>query len=222
MSAASLGSLFNKYGSDKDKNGYTQFYDSIFKNIRNQPVDLLEIGIGTLIENAPSSMLGYGLPGYKPGGSLRAWRDYFPQGQILGCDIQPDTQFSEERIRTVLANSTVREEADRVLGNRSFHIIIDDGSHFDEHQLQTFKNMWHRVRRGGFYIIEDVTPHSRIPTEFRHEIESIVGDAGSMFFTEKKNALIISKNRIVRPRKRNTTRKRVRISTVQEEFGPHA
>ncbi len=201
----SLGELFNKYGSDKDRNGYTAFYEPLFKNIRTQQIFLLEIGIGTMIPGAPSSMVGYALEGYKPGGSLRAWRDYFPKGQILGSDIQPDTQFSEDRISTVLANSTNRDEMDRVLGNRSFHIIIDDGSHYDEHQLQTLKNLWWRLRNGGYYIIEDVVANSRIPTDFRKEIQEFVGPNARMFFTEAKNVLIISKERVAR--RRNGTRR---------------
>ena len=43
-----LGELFNKYGTDKDINGYTPYYDAIFKNIRYNPIDFLELGIGTL------------------------------------------------------------------------------------------------------------------------------------------------------------------------------
>ncbi len=195
-----LGALFNKYGSDKDRNGYTEFYDPLFKNFRNQPVNLLEIGIGTLIPDAPSSMVGFHLEGYKPGGSLRAWRDYFPKGQIVGCDIQPDTQFTEPRIVTVLANSTSREEVDRALGSRTFQIIIDDGSHYDEHQVQTLKNTWHRLKGGGYYIIEDIQPWSRISTDFRKEIADFVGPSSRMFFTEHKNVLVISKERVARRR----------------------
>lgn len=192
MSTTQLGKLFNKYGSDKDRNGYTHFYEPLFKNLRMKSISLLEIGIGTLIPGAPSSMVGYHLEGYAPGGSLRAWRDYFPTADVTGVDIQPDTQFSEERITTHLASSMNRQEVDAALKEKNFDIIIDDGSHYDEHQVQTLKNLWHRLNPGGFYIIEDIQPWSRISTEFRKEIETFVGGA-AMFFTEKKNVLVISK-----------------------------
>ena len=188
-----LGELFNKYGSDKDRNGYTPYYDAIFKNIRGKPLRMLEIGIGTMIPEAPSSMVGYSLPGYSPGGSLRAWRDYFGNGLIYGIDIQPDTQFSENRITTYIANNTVRHEVDSVLDTMTFHIILDDGSHYDEHQVLGLINLWHRVVPGGYYIIEDIQPWSRISTDFRADIQRIVGDS-LMYFSEKKNILIISKN----------------------------
>ena len=187
-----LGSLLTTYGSDKDRNGYTPVYESLFKSIRTTDLALLEIGIGTMIPGVQSSMVGYALPGYAPGGSLRAWRDYFPTGQIVGIDIQPDTQFTDDRITTALANSSDKAALDAVLGDTTFDIIIDDGLHWDETQMATLRNLWHRVRPGGFYIIEDITEWSRIPTEFRGQIPQIVGTS-SFFFTEKKNILVISK-----------------------------
>jgi hypothetical protein len=188
-----LSDLFNKYGSDKDRNGYTAIYHSIFKNLKDKPVDLLEIGIGTMLEGAMSSMQGYALPGYRPGGSLRAWRDFFPAGNIVGADIQWDTQFSEERIRTVLADSGNREELDRKLGDCTFDIIIDDGWHWDENQVKTMRNLWHRVRPGGYYVIEDILTDAHIATDLRPQIAEIVGTEGYFFLTEKKNMLIASK-----------------------------
>jgi hypothetical protein len=107
MTSSDLADLFNGYGSDKDRNGYTSLYYILFQSLRFQPLTLLEVGIGTMIPNAPSSMLHYGLPGYAPGASLRAWRDFFPQGRIVGVDVQPDTQFQHEhRIETFLCDTT--------------------------------------------------------------------------------------------------------------------
>ena len=169
-----LGGLFQKYGSDKDRNGYTPVYHSLFKNLCDKEIVFMEIGIGTMIEGAPSSMVGYALPNYKPGGSLRAWRDYFPNAQIHGIDIQPDTQFTEDRIHTHLCNS-VDGKACRDLFRRipkDIDIIIDDGAHWDEYQLKTFYNFFNLVKKGGFYIIEDIYPGSRIMSEFLPKIRN--------------------------------------------------
>src|SRR5579863_5736399 len=129
-----LDELFNHYGSDKTRNGYAPIYHSLFKHIKNNRINLLEIGIGTMIPGVHSSMVGYSLPGYKPGGSLRAWRDYFPNSNILGADVQSDTQFTEDRISTILCDSTSPEKTEEIFKGKSFDIIIDDGSHYDEHQ----------------------------------------------------------------------------------------
>jgi hypothetical protein len=188
-----LDELMNKYGSDKARNEYVPMYHSFLKTLREKPIELLEIGIGTMIPGVASSMVGYSLPGYAPGGSLRAWRDYFPRGRIMGIDVQPDTQFVEDRIQTALADSSSKEQLDGVLGDRTFDVIIDDGLHYDETQVKTMQNLWHRVRPGGFYVIEDITVWSRIPTEFRSQIDAIIGSDGFFFLTEKKNVLIASR-----------------------------
>jgi len=135
-----IDQLFNFYGSDKTRNGYAPLYHSLFKNIKDKPIDLLEIGIGTMIPGVHSSMVGFSLPGYKPGGSLRAWRDYFINGQIVGADVQPDTQFTEERIKTYICDSLSIKNTTDVFSDKLFDIIIDDGSHRDEHQLKPLEN----------------------------------------------------------------------------------
>lgn len=190
-----LGELFDKYGSDKNRNGYTPVYHSLFKHIKNKNINLLEIGIGTLIPGVPSSMVGYSLPGYKPGGSLRAWRDFFINGEITGIDIQKDTQFTENRIKTYLYNSTEAAEVakfKKVLGDKTFDIIIDDGSHWDEHQLKTLINFYPSLKDGGIYVIEDVCPSSRILTTFLKHVRT-ASNNDYLFATEHKNLVIISK-----------------------------
>jgi len=171
-----LAGLFFFFLSDKNRNGYTPVYHSLFKNLRDKEMVFLEIGIGTMIKGAPSSMVGYALPNYKPGGSLRAWRDYFPKAQIHGVDIQPDTQFTEERIKTHLCNSIDAEACRASFQKEDFptdiDIIIDDGAHYDEYQLKTFYHFFNLVNEGGFYIIEDIYPGSRIMTEFLPKIRN--------------------------------------------------
>lgn len=191
-----LDQLFNHYGSDKTINGYAPIYHSLFKHLRNNPIDLLEIGIGTMIPGVHSSMVGYALDGYKPGGSLRAWRDYFPQGKIIGCDVQPDTQFSEDRITTFLCDSTsktsVEVAAEIILVDINFDIIIDDGSHRDEDQLKTLRNMYPLLKTGGYYIVEDIYPNSKMSGPFHDQVKEICKDA-MFYMNDKKNLLIISK-----------------------------
>lgn len=189
----SLGNLFNKYGSDKDRNGYTPYYDSLFKTLRHREITLLEIGIGTMIPGVISSMVGFSLPGYKPGGSLRAWRDYFSRGLVSGVDIQLDTQFTEERIKTHLGNSTDKNALDKVLRDEKFDIIIDDGCHMAINQLHTLKNLWSRVKPGGYYIIEDLNPWNSIVTTHRVYVQEFIGPDATLFFSENKNLGIISR-----------------------------
>ena len=73
-----LSLLAIQHGTDKAADHwYTPHYDQRFNGLREEPVHLLEIGIG----------------GYKDpeigGESLRMWRDYFthPDAVIVGLDI---------------------------------------------------------------------------------------------------------------------------------------
>ena len=131
-----LAELFRKYGSDKDTNGYSHLYSILFDRIRNNNLNVLEIGIGTMVPGVCSSMKYYMPNDYRPGASLRAWRDYFKNSNIYGIDIQEDTQFTEDRIVTYLCNSTNENSVNNVMldVNLEFDIIIDDGWHYDEAQ----------------------------------------------------------------------------------------
>lgn len=151
-----LNEIIDWYGSDKNLSGYTPYYVEIFESIREKKIDLLEIGIGTIIPSAQSSMARTSIQNYKPGASLRSWQEYFPNASIYGGDIQFDTQFSEDRIKTFLFDSTKKFECDVTLQDMTFDIIIDDGWHWYEAQLNTFENLFSRVRPGGYYIIEDI------------------------------------------------------------------
>jgi len=151
-----LKELFEKFGTDKARHGYTQVYEIMLGKIRLCVKAVLEVGIGSLNPNASSTMCGYSLPGYSPGGSLRVWKEWFPNAEIWGIDVEEDCLFSEDRIHTALADSTNREQVDAVLGNMKFDVIIDDGNHLPEVQPKTLANLLGRVRSGGFYFIEDV------------------------------------------------------------------
>lgn len=189
-----LAQLFSHYGSDKDRNGYAQLY-SVLLSQRRDTVDIfLEIGIGTMLPGVHSSMQGYALDGYAPGGSLRAWRDWFPKAQIWGCDVQPDTQFSEPRIQTWLCDSTDANTVQKTfsVGENapSIDVIIDDGSHLDRHQLATLRNFWRFLRDDGIYVIEDIYPGSQLSVN-PHLIGEIVGHDVPYFFVGVTNNLCV-------------------------------
>lgn len=196
-----LGQLFLFYGSDKDLNGYTSVYHTLFDNLKTQPIRFLEIGIGTMIPNVNSSMVGYARPGYQPGGSLRAWRDYFANGEIHGADVQEDTQFHDEpRIKTHLCDSTQKEKVVALmntLGNEKFDIIIDDGSHNDNDQLSTLTNFYPYLKDNGIYIIEDIYPGSRVSTNPVLVSKACNGDP-FFFVGTKNNICVIFKKHLLR------------------------
>jgi len=205
LETADLGQLFRYYGSDKDLNGYTGVYHTLFNALRDKKIDMLEIGIGTMIPGAHSSMVGFARENYKPGGSLRAWRDFFRKGTIYGFDVQPDTQFSDEqRIITKLCDSTKAADVAKTmesLGGKKFDIILDDGSHVDQSQYLTLKHFYPHLKEGGIYIIEDIYPGSAISSNPGALADYCNGDP-YFFVGVKNNICVIYKNHLDRDSKK--------------------
>jgi hypothetical protein len=197
MEKLDLADLFNKYGSDKDRNGYSPLYSILFDKIKINRINLLEIGIGTMTPNATSSMKGYMPDHYIPGASLRAWRDYFINGKIYGVDIQEDTIFNETRIETYLCNSINTDDVNSLMKklNIKFDIIIDDGWHWDEAQKQTLINFFPYLKEGGIYVIEDVCVGSILNTQ-RGIIQKTVGNNEYFFAGLSNNQCVIRKKPI--------------------------
>lgn len=101
---------------------------------------------------------------YKPGASLRMWRDYFPNAQIIGCDIVKSVLFNDEdRIHTFFCDQSLKSSLENLMRNVQSiaqypDVIIDDGSHMELHQRISFRLLWDYVRpNGGIYIIEDIS-----------------------------------------------------------------
>ena len=119
--------------------------------------------------------------GYKTGNSLRCWRDYFSNATIYGIDLYQHS-LQENRIETYIAdqsNLTDLEKIVKIIG-KEIDIIIDDGSHVDQHQAFSFMFLERFLSSTGIYVIEDIQPSaiekfkdlSIFPDYFRSYIES--------------------------------------------------
>lgn len=126
-------------------------YERYFAALRDQPIKLLEIGIG-----------GYDDPA-RGGESLRVWKRYFPRGEIHGIDVVDKTALEEARIRTFRGSQDDVAFLRRVAAEIGpLDIIIDDGSHRSEHVITSFKVLYPHLRQGGIYVVED-THFSYVP-----------------------------------------------------------
>jgi hypothetical protein len=155
-----LCELMASFGSDKGKglHNYSVVYDWLLSRFRRENLQIFELGLGTNKLGAPSSM---GLNG-RPGASLRAWREYFPQAQIYGADIDGDILFTEDRIQTFWADQR-DPKAIRALWHQldgvSFDVMIDDGLHEAPANICFFMESFYKLKSGGIYVIEDIMPH---------------------------------------------------------------
>ena len=193
-----LFELVEKYGTDKTLSKYTYTYADLFKPLKDQVTSILEIGLGTLNPEIPSSFAGntQHFKHYKPGGSLRVWRDYFSKAQVYGIDIAKDCMFSEERIKTFLFDSSEKEYCDYYLDNLEFDIIIDDGNHDPKYQVKTLKNLFPKLKEGGIYIIEDIGGYpgtEELLIEYLEEFEELTKEYDVV---NKGNHIVIQKTKV--------------------------
>jgi hypothetical protein len=193
-----LFELVEKYGTDKTLSGYTYTYSDLFTPVKDQVTSVLEIGLGTLNPEIPSSFAGNvrHFDFYKPGGSLRVWRDYFSKAQVYGIDIAKDCMFSEERIKTFLFDSSEKEYCDYYLDNLEFDIIIDDGNHDPKYQVKTLRNLFSKLKEGGIYVIEDLGGYpgtEELLIEYLDEFEELTKGYSVV---NKGNHIVIQKTKV--------------------------
>lgn len=141
-----LGALAKKFNTDKNNDHhYTQHYQHHFSQWRRKKFNLLEIGIG-----------GYDDP-CDGGQSLRMWKAFFPYATIYGLDIYDKSYHNEDRIITYKGSQTDEELLNQIVRDAGgFDIIIDDGSHFNDHIITTFKVLFPLLNLNGIYAIEDM------------------------------------------------------------------
>jgi hypothetical protein len=119
---------------------FLPIYDRVFGPFVGKPIRFLEIGVFQ-------------------GGSLRMWRDYFgPEATIFGIDINPDCAAFNGRSGQVRIGSQDDPEFLRSVVEEmgGVDIVLDDGSHYGDHQRASFEALFPLMADGGVYLIEDL------------------------------------------------------------------
>jgi len=119
---------------------YLDIYEKHFARFKNKNIKILEIGVGH-------------------GGSLQMWKEYFGQNvSIVGLDINPDCKNYEESQIQIEIGSQFDSSIlnDLISKYKDFDIIIDDGSHVNQHMIFTFNYLFKFLNENGIYLIEDV------------------------------------------------------------------
>lgn len=137
--------LFKISGSDK----YEQYYDlyNILDSIKNNnnKYNILEIGIGGHDKK------------YSGGNSLIALESIFRKSNIIGFDYEDKKFLESKRIFVFQGDQSKVSDLEKVTNKfNQLDIIIDDGSHFVDHQLISFEYLFKYLNDGGVYIIEDI------------------------------------------------------------------
>lgn len=149
-------------GSDKGNRGihnYTTLYSKLFSQMKHENLNVFELGLGTNNTDVPSNMGAHGIPG----ASLRGWVTYFPNAKVYGADIDKRILFQERNIQTFYCDQRDQHCINEMFSNSvlkdiKFDIIIDDGLHEFEANRIFLINSIDKLKKGGIYIIEDLTP----------------------------------------------------------------
>lgn len=147
MSTDELAEIATRHGTDKwNGHWYADPYATHLQHLRDSEFNLLEIGVG-----------GYSNP-EAGGASLRAWKDYFPKAQIAGLDYFDKSPHAADRIKIYQGSQADPVAITGILKDfpQGFDVIIDDGSHRNEHVIATLIMLWQYVKKDGWYIIEDL------------------------------------------------------------------
>lgn len=197
-----LAQLFNKYGSNKDRTGLSSVYHILFSHLleKDAAINILEIGI-----EAGGKIFDHTLKDFKAGASLRAWRDYFPQGLVMGLntsevEISTSDLESEDRIQIYNSSANLLEkfkpEVDPAISwfvdtpkTISLDIIIDN----TDNQLNNLKQFYPLLKENGYYILENLdAKFTKMPA-----VISTYCDQAPLFFTGlKNNVCVIYKKKI--------------------------
>lgn len=143
--------LGNKYNTDKSpiskmelRHSYTIFYDLIFRHLKDKKIKIGEIGIW---KNA----------------SIKSFRDYFTQANIHGFELVQNLidECSSENLPNTFYHLLNENDTNSIShgfaqANGDFDIIIDDGSHHFDDQINVIFSVIPFLKSNGILIIEDV------------------------------------------------------------------
>ena len=148
-----LQKILNKHGSDKGKtHNYHIIYNYIFRNLGlSNHLSILEIGLGT---NDPVLVSTMGANG-KPGASVKSFKEFLPNSNIYGADIDKKILFNENRITTSYIDQ-LDYTTFKNLNQIKYDVIIDDGLHSIGANLNVLIFALQNLKINGWIIIEDI------------------------------------------------------------------
>ena len=136
----SLKEVYPKYSAPHgfgDKGTSHSYIDVYEQYITKDSISLLEIGVCK-------------------GHSIAMWKEFLPSSRIVGVDINlSQVEFDLAGCELLEADATSSDVSPK-FEDGSFDYIIDDGSHHPGHQMKSFDLLYPKLKKGGYYFIEDI------------------------------------------------------------------
>jgi SAM-dependent methyltransferase len=180
-----LTEIANRIGTDKGTmdygHSYTEIYHEMFDELSKKHVKMLEIGVAD--------------PRF-PGASLKMWNEYFPDIELIGYDINEEAKKFEQKNVSVFIgdqnNPVHLEKCIKTYGG-DFDIIVDDGSHYGEHIVTSFKTLYPYLKEDGIYIIEDLHAAQLDENKMIEEVKALNYECKQFYQAHHNKLLIIVK-----------------------------
>ena len=180
-----LTEIANRIGTDKGTmdygHHYTILYHELLNELSKRHVKMLEIGVAD--------------PRF-PGASLKMWNEYFPDIELIGYDINPDAkQFEKDNVSVFIGDQNSPKDLEECIKTYGgdFDIIVDDGSHYGEHIVTSFKTLYPYLKEGGIYIIEDLHAAQLDEKKMIEEIKALNYECKEFYQAHHGKLLIIVK-----------------------------
>jgi len=180
-----LTEIANRIGTDKGTmdygHHYTILYHELLNELSKRHVKMLEIGVAD--------------PRF-PGASLEMWNEYFPDIELIGYDINPDAkQFEKDNVYVFIGDQNNPEHLEECIKTygADYDLIVDDGSHYGEHIVTSFKTLYPYLKEGGIYIIEDLHAAQLDEKKMIEEIKNLNYECKEFYQTHHNKLLIIVK-----------------------------
>ena len=154
--SSELCEIGKKYDTDKSSqrnnvtdhrhcHPYTLFYDGLFKNKKDKPLKIAELGI-------------------LDGASLLMWNEYFENAEIYGFEYNDNLinnfkrNFNNDRITLANIDVTNKDSIAKAFSelNLLYDIIVEDTTHQFEDQIRVIENSYQYLKPGGMLIIENI------------------------------------------------------------------
>jgi len=137
-----LDKIAKFYETDKSSeiHNYCEKYEKYFPFDRLEPIQILEIGI-------------------YDGGSLRTWKEYYPNSTVIGIDIEEKCSIHADERKHIYTEIGSQNDQTflKTVSNKwgKFDMILDDGSHQNSDVIFSFLHLFDSVKTGGIYVVED-------------------------------------------------------------------
>ena len=89
---------------------------------------------------------------------MRAFRDFCSNAEVIGADIDKRILFKEDRIKTYYVDQTSNSSLNNLQDKftNKFDLIIDDGLHSPDANINTLRVATTLIKKGGSIVIEDI------------------------------------------------------------------